>query len=322
MDRRSSTSKAAQDKESRRTSRAGPKVAATKSKGGKEGQGRGGRGRGKRKERPIPVVSWGAAQLAGEDNDGNEPLVIAVSKRHKEVARVLIDYEASLEATDPDGNTPLLVAVALSERTLVEDLLLAGASRDAENEYGAQALHLASHLGIRTLLQACAVEDLVAEAIKNSKNDTDSGLPPQRERTVYRIRMEGLPLLVLVEDVERVLEGLLRRVLKGGAVLPARTTVAADPITDRPLGYAYADFLEKDAAAELVRRKRNCRLGPRRVGLINEGARLEEVDDIPARVPAEAPAKLPAEVLVETPGEVEAEVVAEATAEVLVEDEN
>lgn len=235
----------------------------------KDGQGR---GRGRRKDTKIPAA-WGSAQLGGEDG-ANDPLILAIVHRHRDVARVLLDYEAPLESADADGNTPLLLATSLGERTLVEDLLLAGASREAENDFGARALHLASHPGIRQLLLACAAEDLVAEAIKRAGAQTPAVGPPPGERTVYRIRLDGLPLLVLAEDVQEVVDGLLRRVLHN-AVLPLRVTVATDPITLRPQGYAYADFLEEDSATELVRRKRKSRLGPRRVNLINEGARLE-----------------------------------------------
>jgi len=254
------------------TSKAGAKATATKSKG-KEGQGRGRKG--KAGQGKIPAA-WGAPQLAGEDGEGNSPLVIAVKCRHKDVARVLIDFEAPLEVADPDGNTPLIQAALLGERTLVEDLLLAGARRDAQNMFGAQAVHVTDHLGIRNLLIACAAEELVAEAILKSGALGDEDAPPPGERTVYRVRLDGLPLLVLVEDVQELVEALLRRVLHN-ATLPLRVTAVADPITARPQGYAYADFLRKDEAAELVRRKRNCRLGPRRVNLINEGARLEQI---------------------------------------------
>jgi len=98
------------------------------------------------------------------------------------------------------------------------------------------------------------------------------------ESIVFRTRWEGLPLLMLKEDMDRLMEALLTKVLDDD-FQPKKWTVVTDPITERPAGRAYVDFSERNQALEVVRRRMRCRLGQRRINIIHEGARTELVEE-------------------------------------------
>ncbi|KAL8916859.1 MAG: hypothetical protein Q9172_006076 [Xanthocarpia lactea] len=87
------------------------------------------------------------------DFDLITPLHLAVSNRHPDTVRLLLEHGADTEATTPSGDTPLLLAVRNADRSIVELLLAFGAdmsSRHSEtNEY---RLHFAAADGADTLL--------------------------------------------------------------------------------------------------------------------------------------------------------------------------
>lgn len=250
------------------------------------GGGRTGRGRTVRSEvnfgtQGLPS-SWGAALLEKQDGDGQRPLVLAVRFGRRDIVPVLLSYRAAVNMVDADGSTPLMLAAARGDRHMVEDLLLAGARRDVRSKNGATVLELASTPDIRQLLHACAVEEQVARAIAKMPPVED---PKTAQRTFYRVRLEGLPFLLLEEEMLQLVQDLLRNVLHGAAE-PHRAIVATDPITQHPQGHVYVDFDQKEDARELERRRKDCRLGPRRLQVINEGPRTEACEP-PPEVPEE-----------------------------------
>merc|ERR1712062_867386 len=91
------------------------------------------------------------------------------------------------------------------------------------------------------------------------------------KRTMFRLRLEGLPLLFNQKKLEEVVDFVLR---KFRAAPPERIEVVVNPISQRPQGYAYMDFANECEAVELAQH-RECRLGEVRLRIVNEGLREE-----------------------------------------------
>jgi len=228
-------------------------------------------------DRKLPET-WGASWLTKPDKAGDEPLVVAAARGFREVVQALLNYRATTEAKDSRGNTPLLLAIARGDIVMVEDLLAAGAHRNVRNNRKVGVLEIPTSDRVKWLLEACATDDRVATAVQKSRAARKSlyGNSSLQQVTFCRVRLEGLPLLVAIEDMENMASSLLRQTLRG-AMMPWRIVIATCPITARARGYAYADFLEMEDARELERRRRDCRMGPRRIHIIKEGWRSEAV---------------------------------------------
>merc|ERR1712194_991709 len=131
----------------------------------------------------------------------------------------------------------------------------------------------------------------LAAATKGSRPPTSSSTKGSRpatpatiqERFLYRVRIEGLSRFFLHD----VLEQQVYRMLRGlQAPTPAQLLVVADPISERPLGYAYVDFWQEEHAL-LVASCRAVQLaggdaatGYTTVRLIREGPRPQSHDPV------------------------------------------
>jgi ankyrin repeat protein len=91
-------------------------------------------------------------------------LHIASASGRTEIVKALLDAGAQVDVADQDGNEPLHIAVANpANGQIVKDLLNAGARVDAVNNDGMQPIHLAARSAgagtVRTLLASGAKSD-------------------------------------------------------------------------------------------------------------------------------------------------------------------
>mmetsp|Transcript_95565 Transcript_95565/g.213809 ORF Transcript_95565/g.213809 Transcript_95565/m.213809 type:complete len:837 (-) Transcript_95565:35-2545(-) len=221
-------------------------------------------------EADLPPMLDAAAGVNGLDNDGQAPLALAALQRHQDLVSLLLEQRAELDAVDSQGNTALMLAAAgKGGRRIVETLLKAGASRSLENEEGETAESLAEEPLVALLLQQHAIEELIPDG-KDSAQSLE-------ERTVFRIRLEGVSVLPLPQEIEEQVVRLLRRLQMPR---PLRVVAGVDPITARPQGYAYVDFVEAGEAKDFHKlsrhrdRGRDIELYGRRLRVLHEGARI------------------------------------------------
>ena len=70
--------------------------------------------------------------------DDCTPLYYAISGRHTDIVKILIDKKVDLNIPDKDGNTPLITAADMfnGDDTIVKLLLESGADPHIKNNYG------------------------------------------------------------------------------------------------------------------------------------------------------------------------------------------
>lgn len=69
---------------------------------------------------------------------------VAAVNGNKDVARILLKYEANVNAIDLDGKTPLMIAVVNGHQSLVEVLLSSGADLTVKNSVSLRHLRYSS----------------------------------------------------------------------------------------------------------------------------------------------------------------------------------
>ncbi len=103
------------------------------------------------------------------------PLSIAITKRQRAIAHLLIAKGSDVNAVDRRGKTPLLYAAAASESELVRALVEAGADIDFRDRSGATPTWYAAGFGdfaaTRTLVEAGAQLDITGNCYKWGKQE-------------------------------------------------------------------------------------------------------------------------------------------------------
>eukprot|EP00928_Gymnodinium_smaydae_P009220 TRINITY_DN1340_c0_g1_i1.p1 TRINITY_DN1340_c0_g1~~TRINITY_DN1340_c0_g1_i1.p1 ORF type:complete len:870 (+),score=209.16 TRINITY_DN1340_c0_g1_i1:67-2676(+) len=205
------------------------------------------------------------AAMKQADNDGRMPLALAIRKKQEDVIEMLMREKADIEATDAKANTILMEAVMAKNRDLVDSLLEMKAKFDRSNADKKTAIDMCKDPRIMVLLQArrmaTCLSDIESKAAPKKGKEVkgkESGKAspkvtktPKKEKPqepTWRVRLEALPTHLTGELLEDHLRALMRKM---GAPPPSRVQVALDPITFRPRGHAYMDFLDA-AAAELA----------------------------------------------------------------------
>ena len=101
---------------------------------------------------PIPVHQYDAS-----------PLIRASDENHLEMARLLIEYGATVNYQDDAGDTPLICAVVIGSIPIVGLLIKHGADVNYKNNLGSNALGYAKHYKnskiINLLLEAGAQDE-------------------------------------------------------------------------------------------------------------------------------------------------------------------
>lgn len=109
---------------------------------------------------------------------GKTPLIIAAQKANSRkqvfnpLVQLLLEYKANINGTDDDGNTPLMFAITHNNPNAVKILGLAGADTQCVNIYGESALSIApsprrmsSNSSIHKLIHALNAVDALAQHI-------------------------------------------------------------------------------------------------------------------------------------------------------------
>jgi len=159
-------------------------------------------------------------------------------------------------------------------KTIVLPILEAKARVDRQNKDKKTALDLCKSLVIKQLLEMYLIannlqtqktENAPAEKGEGEKPSTpalpaipgaqkkvssEKAEPEKKKRllTLWRVRMENLSRMTTGDLLEDHIRGLIRKI---ACPDPTRVDVVLDPITSRPRGWAYVDFIDA-AAAELA----------------------------------------------------------------------
>ena len=82
------------------------------------------------------------ANIEAKDENGDTPLIFAISQGNAEIVEYLVKNSANIEAVDENGNTPLMIAIKYSSAEIaviveiIEYLIKNGANIEAEDENG------------------------------------------------------------------------------------------------------------------------------------------------------------------------------------------
>lgn len=218
-------------------------------------------------ESGLPEVSL-THMLVDKDKLGRGPLCLAVIHHTHHLLPLLLDKKAQIDDVDKKGNSALIWAAAGGDRSVVEFLLQAGAQSKLQNKNGQTAADVAKTTGLRRLLQKHMIEGTLRIA------EPSSALPATGRtavRILHRLRLEGLPMLMMPDAVEEELNDLL---ITKKAPRPYYTELVVDPVLYRPLGYAYLDFLEESDFIFMAQQK-DWQLGQRKLRFVKEGPRSE-----------------------------------------------
>lgn len=97
------------------------------------------------KKREVDAVDWlltrGECDINGEDAEGSTPLINAVSRGFRDIAKMLLDHKADIRTKDKNGYPPLILAARNGHYATVKLLLDKGAGlEDAGPKLGQRAL--------------------------------------------------------------------------------------------------------------------------------------------------------------------------------------
>lgn len=178
-------------------------------------------------------------------------------------------------------------------KTIVHPILEAKARVDRQNKEKRTALDLSKNVVIKQLLEMYLITNnlpkgqlaevpstlsLPAIPSAQTKHNTDKSESEHKVRlvTLWRVRMENLSRMITGDLLEDHLRGLIRKI---SCPDPTRVEVPVDPITSRPRGWAYVDFVDAKAAELAVRGHGEMLLGLI-VQAFREGSVTMEVEEI------------------------------------------
>jgi hypothetical protein len=208
------------------------------------------------------------ALLNDTDNAGSYPLGIAAMSGWEHLVPRLIELDSQVDATDRLGNTALMAAAAIGNQPIVESLLSSKPDLTVRNKEDMSAVDLASTDGIRTLLHKCIIAGSLPKRKKRKKEDGEE------DAIVFRVRVEGLSKIFLPDMLLEQVNALLKRMR---SATPLRVEIGVDPISERPLGFAFLDF-DEESEANFVLSQRGSFLGSVHVRFICEGPRKQNYE--------------------------------------------
>jgi len=194
--------------------------------------------------------------LAEQDELGRAALHVAVIWDWEHICASILRQLAKVDSVDHAGDTALILAAATGNQPIVESLLAFSPTLTMENKAEKTAVDLAKTRGIRRLLQKFMIEEAIPKPPPPSKKELDREEKASRsssfdEPIIYRVRIEGLSKMSLPDMLETQVRSLIAKMLVPETqrpVVPAQLRIVGDPITERPLGYAYVDFWEPEHA--------------------------------------------------------------------------
>jgi len=226
-----------------------------------------------------PAQQHASTLLQEQDEVGRYPLHLSVIHDWEHICECILNQMGKVDSFDSNGDTALMIASAAGNQPIVETLLGFDPALDMMNKAEQSAVDLAKTRGIRRLLQKFIIEGTLPETKDNGNARKES----LEEGTIYRVRVEGLPLIALPDVLRQKLFELLQK-LQVNKLEQMRVVV--DPISERPFGYAYIDF-EDEEQANFVASHRAVPLGSVdassgivTVRLIGEGPRAPSYDPL------------------------------------------
>jgi len=197
---------------------------------------------------PIPEAS---KLLAEKDEEGHEPLALAVLHRQPDIIPLLLQLGADVDAADSRSNTALMLAAARGEGFAVDHLLGHGANTSCRDAVGRCAADLARTPAIRESLRRQAVVARLPRGTSVGARQSHAEIPsPDTCAGQFRLRLEGLPQRKASQVVENHIIAFMARLGVGN---PLRLKVALDPITERTRGYAHVVFVDEESMNEVIR---------------------------------------------------------------------
>merc|ERR1711972_1152027 len=185
------------------------------------------------------------------DKDGRSALHFAARSKQIEIIQALLEAKADVRMADRTGNTVLHESARANHEQAVRALLDMNLDIDARNDQGKRPHDLAQDLIIKSMLQGAAVSRILPQdGTSTSPPRTPDGkrVRSNKQRPIFRVRLEHLPLHIPCDIIENHIRALLQRL---GGKSPLRVEVAMDPCTSKPLGYARVSFADA-AEVDLV----------------------------------------------------------------------
>eukprot|EP00403_Amphidinium_massartii_P005195 CAMPEP_0178384608 /NCGR_PEP_ID=MMETSP0689_2-20121128/7602_1 /TAXON_ID=160604 /ORGANISM="Amphidinium massartii, Strain CS-259" /LENGTH=758 /DNA_ID=CAMNT_0020004859 /DNA_START=116 /DNA_END=2388 /DNA_ORIENTATION=+ len=209
------------------------------------------------KKKDADSLKQGQGHLVNvADGSGKAPLAWAAELEDPTIMKLLLSHKAEVNAEDKEGNTALTWAVVAGSVRTVECLLIAGADWRQPNQEEKTPMDLASGECL-SALQLAAIEDLnrartpPGKKKAAQKQEQEMQLQP---RTVYRLRIEGLSVLVEVETLRQRAAELIQHLISSAKISgPLSSEIVADPITGVAKGYAYFDFPDKKDVQKAIK---------------------------------------------------------------------
>jgi len=218
-----------------------------------------------------PVNPCGAkAAVKLKDKNDRTPLAVAVRQKNIDMVALLLEHKADIEALDKNGNTILIDAVLTGVKVIALPILEAKARVDRHNKDKKTALDLCTSPIIKQLLEMYLISSNVQKGGETKTEASTTALPAipsalkatdkKKEKaeadnkvrlvTLSRVRIENLSKAITGDLLEDHVRGLIHRI---HCPDPTRLEVPVDPITSRPRGWAYVDFVDAKAAELAVR---------------------------------------------------------------------
>mmetsp|Transcript_23533 Transcript_23533/g.42450 ORF Transcript_23533/g.42450 Transcript_23533/m.42450 type:complete len:826 (-) Transcript_23533:143-2620(-) len=184
------------------------------------------------------------------DANQRTPLILTVLGRSSKIFQMLLDEKADLESVDDEGNSALNFAVATSQREVVASLMELNVRVDRANSAGLKPVDLCTDEVILRMLERRLVGMRVPKTSNTkSQEDQQAAQGSAKKKAPHRIRLEGLPT---TWPEQQLVDQIRLFIKKTGAPRPSSVEIPKDPITARPRGFAYADFVDIAATEQVV----------------------------------------------------------------------
>jgi len=189
--------------------------------------------------------------LKATDARGWTPLHLATRHGHLDIVKLLISKHADLIVTDSTGRTPLMDAVALSHHALVEEMLELGAGNAVHiiDQEGRKASDLTEDRTLLQMLSRATIMSTKMPKMQSKIHVPAQAAEPATPIQVHRVRIEQLPRQFPKDVLTSELHKFCRQL---GTARPVSLEVICDPVTDRPKGYAYIDFMSEEAVTRIL----------------------------------------------------------------------
>eukprot|EP00439_Symbiodinium_sp_Y106_P028010 s5615_g3.t1 len=158
----------------------------------------------------LSDAAGGHGQFSTADVKGRLPVHAGAVSKRLDTMTLLLELRASVNAVDKEcreGNTPLILAARLDDRWMVEVVLKFGADpsiKNADNEtcFSYSTPHMKDQGGGLKLFRKS--QEMIHHWVQTQKYTPDIvfPLPPSPLQQLYRVRVESIPLLMHLPELE------------------------------------------------------------------------------------------------------------------------